>query len=189
MALPRRRKKKKTRKPKEQLAQSLTPAAIPAPPVPKESKQAGPPEGVTKPGPVPVGPPVEHQLTRAGSRRFRSAALPQTRPPQRERVELEPPDHTPVTVQGNAEQPPQSSRPVPGPSALAPNNVFEGLDRFNWGAGSPPDTNGDAGPTYYIQTVNTSIGVFPEIRRVSRSGLHVQHLHEPRPSGQMPSFG
>src|SRR5204863_5446707 len=30
----------------------------------------------------------------------------------------------------------------------------------NWGAGSPPDTNGDVGPTHYIQTVNTSIGIF-----------------------------
>ena len=44
--------------------------------------------------------------------------------------------------------------------APAPNNVFEGLDRLNFGAGSPPDTNGDVGKTYYIQTVNTSVGVF-----------------------------
>lgn len=37
---------------------------------------------------------------------------------------------------------------------------FKGLDLQNWGAGWPPDTNGDVGPTYYLQTVNTSIGVF-----------------------------
>ncbi|MFM9903959.1 MAG: carboxypeptidase regulatory-like domain-containing protein [Pyrinomonadaceae bacterium] len=44
--------------------------------------------------------------------------------------------------------------------APAPLNVFEGLDRFGFGAGSPPDTNGDVGPNNYIQTVNTSIGIY-----------------------------
>src|SRR5207248_2351801 len=37
---------------------------------------------------------------------------------------------------------------------------FDGLDFATWGAGHPPDTNGDVGPTYYIQTVNSSIGVY-----------------------------
>jgi hypothetical protein len=37
---------------------------------------------------------------------------------------------------------------------------FAGLDLQNWGAGWPPDTNGDVGPTHYIQTVNTSIGIY-----------------------------
>ena len=37
---------------------------------------------------------------------------------------------------------------------------FDGLDFASWGAGHPPDTNGDVGPTYYIQTVNTSIGIY-----------------------------
>ena len=50
--------------------------------------------------------------------------------------------------------------PEPKPPAPAPNNVFEGLDRFNWGAGSPPDTVGDVGPTYYIQSVNASVGIY-----------------------------
>ena len=45
--------------------------------------------------------------------------------------------------------------PAPGPSSS-----FDGLDFASWGAGHPPDTNGDVGPTYYIQTVNTSIGIF-----------------------------
>src|SRR6185436_19836341 len=51
--------------------------------------------------------------------------------------------------------PPTAKAPAPPPT-----NVFEGLDRETWGSGSPPDTNGDVGPTYYIQTVNTSIGIF-----------------------------
>ena len=33
----------------------------------------------------------------------------------------------------------------------SPISVFPGLDRNNWGNGWPPDTNGDVGPTYYIQ--------------------------------------
>jgi hypothetical protein len=56
----------------------------------------------------------------------------------------------------------ETTAPILTPAVAAPPplNVFEGLDRFNWGAGSPPDTNGDVGPNNYIQTVNTSIGIF-----------------------------
>jgi hypothetical protein len=53
-----------------------------------------------------------------------------------------------------------SSIAAPAAPAPTPLNVFEGLDRFGFGAGSPPDTNGDAGPNNYIQTVNTSIGIY-----------------------------
>ena len=118
---------------------------------------------VAKPAPIPANPPTERQLTRAASRRFDVRSLPRTRPMERERTEQEPPFNTPVTVEGHAEVPPMASLPsVPTPSvpAPAPINVFEGLDRFNWGAGSPPDTNGDVGPNDYIQTVNSSIGIF-----------------------------
>ncbi len=48
-----------------------------------------------------------------------------------------------------------ASAPAPPPSSS-----FAGLDLATWGAGWPPDTNGDVGPTYYVQTVNTSIGMF-----------------------------
>jgi hypothetical protein len=44
---------------------------------------------------------------------------------------------------------------APGPLAS-----FKGLDLNTWGAGWPPDTHGDVGPTHYIQAVNTSIGIF-----------------------------
>ena len=47
------------------------------------------------------------------------------------------------------------SAPIP-----APISSFAGLDFQNWGAGHPPDTVGDVGPTYFIQAVNTSLGVF-----------------------------
>ncbi|MCP4150225.1 MAG: hypothetical protein GY757_20930 [bacterium] len=37
---------------------------------------------------------------------------------------------------------------------------FAGMNLTSNGAGWPPDTNGDVGPTYFIQTVNTSIGIY-----------------------------
>ncbi|HEY7066159.1 MAG TPA: carboxypeptidase-like regulatory domain-containing protein [Chloroflexota bacterium] len=46
---------------------------------------------------------------------------------------------------------------APAPGTIA---NFDGLDFANWGAGHPPDPNGDVGPTYYIQTINVSIGIF-----------------------------
>src|SRR5947209_6388561 len=49
------------------------------------------------------------------------------------------------------------SRNTATPSA---DSSFDGLDFANWGAGHPPDENGDVGPNYYIQTVNTSIGIY-----------------------------
>ena len=44
--------------------------------------------------------------------------------------------------------------------APAPDESFDGLDFSNWGSGHPPDSNGDVGPTYYVQTINTAIGIF-----------------------------
>ena len=35
-----------------------------------------------------------------------------------------------------------------------------GLDYDTWGAGHPPDTSGAVGPDQYVQTVNTSIGIY-----------------------------
>ena len=52
-------------------------------------------------------------------------------------------------------QPTGGAAPAPGTTTN-----FPGLDFANFGAGWPPDTNGDVGQSYYIQTVNTSIGIF-----------------------------
>ena len=38
--------------------------------------------------------------------------------------------------------------------------TFDALDFNTNGAGHPPDPNGDVGPTYFMQAVNTSIGIF-----------------------------
>ncbi|MCP4157402.1 MAG: hypothetical protein GY757_57355, partial [bacterium] len=41
-----------------------------------------------------------------------------------------------------------------------PTKSFAGMNLNSNGAGWPPDTNGDVGLNYYIQTVNTSIGIY-----------------------------
>ena len=109
---------------------------------------------------LPPGKPIELQLKHAGSKKFDLRRLPHTKPKQQERPEFEEPELNPVELPGGPQPAAALSAPGPSAPAPAPNNVFEGLDRFTWGAGSPPDTNGDVGPTHYIQTVNTSIGVF-----------------------------
>ena len=45
--------------------------------------------------------------------------------------------------------------PAPPPIAN-----FAGMQFSAVGAGWPPDTNGDVGPNHYIQTVNTSVGIY-----------------------------
>jgi hypothetical protein len=58
----------------------------------------------------------------------------------------------------------RGNRPSAGTPSLAPAPApitnFDGLDFANWGAGHPPDPNGDVGPTYYIQNINSSVGIF-----------------------------
>ncbi|HAF25441.1 MAG TPA: hypothetical protein DCK93_21460, partial [Blastocatellia bacterium] len=68
----------------------------------------------------------------------------------------EPSAELPATTQPDAALQPFA----PAASAPTPSSTFPGLDLTNWGAGWPPDTNGDVGPNHYIQTVNTSIGIY-----------------------------
>jgi hypothetical protein len=101
-----------------------------------------------RPGPVAAGKPVELRMQRAASTTLDLRLLPQTAPEKVERPEREPPDVTPVELPGG---PPAPSAPaVPGRNAPAPPAIvnFDGLDFATWGAGHPPDTNGDVGPTY-----------------------------------------
>src|SRR5262249_29876411 len=56
---------------------------------------------------------------------------------------------------------PKPSFPTPAVAATTPSIQFDGLSiASGLGNGYPPDTNGDVGPTYYIQTVNTGIGIY-----------------------------
>ncbi len=113
-----------------------------------------------KPVPADAGKPTEIGMRRAGSTTKDLRLLPQTKPEKFERPEREEPEINRVELPGG---PPAVTAPVvPGRSAPAPapDLTFDGLDFATWGAGHPPDTNGDVGPTYFIQAVNTSIGIY-----------------------------
>jgi hypothetical protein len=133
---------------------------------PKSKKQVGPPDTPVDKGrgPIVVGPPVEIHMSKANGKKFDLRSLPFVPPVKKERPELEEPAANPVPLQTSlSTTPPQGAAPLaPFRAAPAPGPLanFDGLDFSNWGAGHPPDTNGDVGPQYYIQTINTSIGVF-----------------------------
>ncbi|MFL6528039.1 MAG: hypothetical protein ACJ8IQ_08075, partial [Chthoniobacterales bacterium] len=113
------------------------------------------------------GNPRHHHLERArksfdGDLR----KLPFVRPAKKERPEREAPSvvRRPLP-NGNARTsaaPADTGANTLAPSVPAPGTSanFDGLDFATFGNGHPPDTNGDVGPQYYIQTVNTSIGIF-----------------------------
>ena len=113
--------------------------------------------------PAAIGKPIETALHRAGSADIDLRKLPYRAPQKKERPELEEPEANPVVLPGGPSVSPGAtpkSITVPSAPAPAPNITFDGLDNATWGAGHPPDTNGDVGPTYYIQTINSSIGVY-----------------------------
>jgi uncharacterized repeat protein (TIGR01451 family) len=109
----------------------------------------------------PAGAPVERTLHRAGSTKLDLRAMPER--PRRvfERPERDGPEANPVELPG-APTVPQVPSISPERNAPAPPPIigFEGLDRENWGSGSPPDTTGDVGPDHYIQAVNSSVGIY-----------------------------
>ena len=102
--------------------------------------------------------PVERSLTRATPFNGDLRQLPRIPPRKRERPERQ----APVQDLPGELAPIGSGLAVPSLAAPAPSPIanFDGLDFTNWGAGHPPDPNGDVGPEYYIQTVNTSIGIY-----------------------------
>ena len=110
-----------------------------------------------------AGPPVEHTMQRAGSTSIDLRALPRTAPEEEveERPERPEPPLNPIELPG-APTLPQIPSVTPGRNAPAPPPTldFDGLDRENWGSGSPPDTTGDVGPDHYIQAVNSSVGIY-----------------------------
>jgi hypothetical protein len=107
-----------------------------------------------------IGRPEAGERTKPVSFNGDLRQLPRTGPaakrPMIEVKRFEERVNTAPGVQDPVVQSSQGSLSMPAPSAS-----FKGLDLNTWGAGWPPDTNGDVGPNNtYIQTVNTSIGVY-----------------------------
>ncbi len=114
--------------------------------------------------------PTEWRMRRARTWNGDLRDLPFVMPVHKERIEREGPEPAPQIYPGSSTpsqdpsapdaQAPSGQAPTQNGPAPGPSSSFDGLDFASWGAGHPPDTNGDVGPTYYIQTVNTSIGIF-----------------------------
>jgi hypothetical protein len=132
-----------------------------------------------KPEPKVQSGPAERKLTLAGTDTFDARKL------HGKVVKLERPEHEglgPVESDEDADAAPAdpdaapadpdtdlptsvdpnqlNETPTSNAPAPAPTTTFPGLDYATWGQGHPPDTNGDVGPTYYIQTINVSIGIY-----------------------------
>jgi hypothetical protein len=64
------------------------------------------------------------------------------------------------------------SAPAPGPlSSFDGLHFTESCTGGQCGAGHPPDTNGDVGPTYYIQAINVGIGIYNKSNGQRVAGL------------------
>lgn len=76
------------------------------------------------------------------------------------RSEARPEPRAPSDVLPGATTKDGALQTAPATSAPVNESSFAGLDHTGWGAGWPPDPNGDVGPSNYVEAVNTSIGVF-----------------------------
>src|SRR5262245_19739686 len=117
--------------------------------------QGGPPSGAR---------PSAVQLQRGrpfrGDLRQLPNSLPEQRETRHERERDEPLLPTTGSHDDRVAQTAAPALPAPAPGSGGGAGDVAGLDFANWGDGWPPDTNGDVGPIYYIQAVNTSIGIF-----------------------------
>jgi hypothetical protein len=121
-------------------------------------RSSGAPEGRTK-REIKHGPRVAPAEFNGSVRKLPQIAPKRLVRPEREERELELPTAQKQPLAG-AEEPSSVSTPARSAPAPAPDVTFKGLDKFNWGAGFPPDTVGDVGPNHFVQAVNTSIGIF-----------------------------
>ena len=109
-----------------------------------------------------VSLPVVVQLQRGSPFEGDVRRFPSSLPSQREHRpdRGEEPMLRPVSFGDAAVQVQGTNAPAPPPGSGGGAGNFAGLSYALNGDGWPPDTNGDVGPTYYMQTVNTSVGIF-----------------------------
>ena len=114
--------------------------------------------------------PVISKLKRAGTFTGDLRQIPYSKPVFKEVPEREAPNEDEILIGDPVEI--GSGLPlVPTAAAPAPIANFVGLDFNTFGSGRPPDTNGDVGPTYFIESVNGSIGIYRKSDGVRVVGL------------------
>lgn len=91
------------------------------------------------------------------SAQFSVLGLPRT-PAVKKPWREQPRPHAIKDVEGSADAQAQTVAPTGKAPAVQVN--VAGLDYAHWGAGHPPDTSGAVGPKQYVQTVNTSVGIY-----------------------------
>jgi hypothetical protein len=106
--------------------------------------------------------------------------IPRTLVPKSEE---RPEPREPAAAPGTATADPAVQTATTAAAAPAPTSSFAGLDYANWGAGWPPDTNGDVGPTDYVQTVNTSIGIYDKATGTQLAAFTFDSLFSQAASG------
>ncbi len=121
--------------------------------------------------PSEIDSPHESTLKRAKSFDGDLRKIPYRKPVVREEeVEREAP-YADEVFEGDP-VPLGSARPsAPSVAAPSPLLTFQGLDFATFGAGRPPDTDGDVGPNHFIQGVNSSIGIYRKSDGVRLVGL------------------
>lgn len=142
--------------------------------IPFASAQQNVPQPAARTVALPLAFPTEFD----GDLRF----LPPVYMPPRYRLlnEGEPPPiriSQPATRISSEQPAVQALAPMPAPTAnFAGLGFSETITGGQAGRGWPPDTNGDVGPTYYIQTVNTSFGVFNKSNGTQVTAFTINNL-------------
>jgi len=109
--------------------------------------------------PGPIGIPHETALRGAGSSSIDLRSLPLDRPRVPQFLNLRAPRSSPIELpDGTALS--AAAAPAQAAAAPAPLANFAGLDFATWGDGYPPNANGDVGPAYVIEAVDSSLGIY-----------------------------
>lgn len=107
-----------------------------------------------------AGKPTEARMRLAGTSNVDLRNLSGGTPVRRDAFRAAAPEFAPRELPGATGAASENAAPVVGAAAPAPIANFDGLDFATFGATYPPDANGDVGPVYFIQAINSSIGIF-----------------------------
>jgi uncharacterized repeat protein (TIGR01451 family) len=110
--------------------------------------------------PVSAGRPTETHMRLSGSSNVDLRNLPRVAPVRHDAVRPADPESAPRELPGAQSAAGADAMPVVRAPAPAPIANFDGLDFATFGTTYPPDANGDVGPVYFIQAINSAVGIF-----------------------------